>query len=111
MNILKFYYEEVFRMFWELGGGEEDFYWFVGSLLVRYFFYREELEIRKRFMEMIIDEVKGKVFDVGCGIGVLMFKMVLKNGVEMVVGVDRKEEVIEFCNCLGDRVMKNVKFV
>lgn len=111
MNILKLYYEEALRTFRESGGGEEDFYWLVGSLLARYPSYREELEIRKRLMEMITEEVKGKVLDVGCGTGVLTFKMALKDGVEMVVGVDRKEEVIEFCNRLGDRVTKNAKFV
>lgn len=111
MNILRLYYEEALRTFHESGGGEEDFYWLVGSLLARHPSYREELEIRKRLMEMITEEVKGKVLDVGCGTGVLTFKMALKDGVEMAVGIDKSLEVIEFCNRLGDKITKKAKFV
>jgi len=110
MNILKLYYEEALRTFHDFGGSEEDFYWLVGSLLARYPSYREELEIRKRLMEMITEDVKGKVLDVGCGTGVLTFKMALKDEVELVVGIDKSLEVIEFCNRLGNRVTKKAKF-
>lgn len=60
---------------------------------------------------MITEEVKGKVLDVGCGTGVLTFKMALKDEVEMVVGVDVNMEVIEFCSCLGDKITEKAKFV
>lgn len=70
------------KFFYEAGGSEEELYWLVSSMLVRYPAYRDELKVRRKLMNWIVQETEGRVLDVGCGLGILTFRMALKDEVE-----------------------------
>ncbi|WP_457752910.1 hypothetical protein [Thermococcus sp.] len=85
MDFLRLYYDEALKVFYEAGGSEEERYWLVSSMLVRYPAYRDEFEIRRRLMDLIVQEAEGRVLDAGCGLGILTFRMALKDEVEKVL--------------------------
>ncbi|ALM75404.1 class I SAM-dependent methyltransferase [Thermococcus barophilus] len=111
MDFLKLYYEEALKVFYEAGGSEEELYWLVSSVLVRYPQHREELELRTRRTDLIAREVRGKVLDVGCGLGILTFRMALKDEVEKAVGIDKSQELVDFCNRLRGRITRKTEFL
>ncbi|GAB6101539.1 class I SAM-dependent methyltransferase [Thermococcus atlanticus] len=111
MEFIKLYHDDALKAFYEAGGSEEELYWLISSVLVRYPQHREELKVRKRMMDLIAREVRGKVLDVGCGLGILTFKMALTDRVEKAVGIDNNREVIEFCNRLRDRITEKAEFL
>ena len=82
MSFLQLYHDEAIKVFYEKGGDEEDLYWLVSSILIRYPEHRDELKVRKRLMDLIVQEVGGKVLDVGCGLGILTFRMALKDEIK-----------------------------
>ncbi|KPU63473.1 hypothetical protein EP1X_03805 [Thermococcus sp. EP1] len=111
MSFLQLYHDEAIKVFYEKGGDEEDLYWLVSSILIRYPEHRDELEVRKRLMDLIVQEVGGKVLDVGCGLGILTFRMALKGEVKKAVGIDNSCEVINFCNRLRNRITEKAEFL
>ncbi|WP_258083922.1 class I SAM-dependent methyltransferase [Thermococcus thermotolerans] len=111
MFLFELYYHEALRTFYNAGGSENEFYWLVSSILVRYPFYKEELELRRRLMELVAEETQGSVLDVGCGVGILTFRIALKDDVERVVGIDRNSEVVKFCNRLRARITEKAHFI
>ncbi|AIF69860.1 hypothetical protein PAP_07350 [Palaeococcus pacificus DY20341] len=111
MSLLRVYHDEAIKVFYEKGGDEEDLYWLVSSILIRYPEHRDELEVRKSLMHLIIQEVGGKVLDVGCGIGILTFRMALKDEVKKAVGIDSSCELINFCNRLRNRITEKAEFL
>ena len=82
MSFLRLYHDEVIKVFYEKGGDEEDLYWLVSNILIRYPEHRNELKVRKRLMDLIVQEVGGKVLNVGCGLGILTFRMALKDEIK-----------------------------
>ncbi|USS40183.1 class I SAM-dependent methyltransferase [Thermococcus aggregans] len=111
MDFLKLYYDEALKVFHDSGGSKEDLYWLVSSILVRFPEHRDELEVRKRLMDSIVQEVKGKVLDVGCGLGILTFRMASKDEVKKAVGIDSSCELIDFCNRLRSRITEKAEFL
>jgi len=111
MSFLRLYHDEAIKVFYEKGGDEEDLYWLVSSILIRYPEHRDELKVRKRLMDLIVQEVGGKVLDVGCGLGILTFRMALKDEIKKAVGIDKFDELIKFCNWLRDKITKKAKFL
>lgn len=111
MDFLKLYYDEALKVFYKAGGCEEEFYWLISSMLVRYPAYKDELEIRRKLMDLIVQEVKGKILDAGCGLGILTFRMALKDRVKRTVGIDKSQELVDFCNRLRDRITKKAEFL
>lgn len=113
MNILELemVYKEALEVFHQAGGSNEEFYWLVSSVLVRYPAYKRELEIRRKLMDLIVQEVEGRVLDVGCGLGILTFRMASKDEVKKAVGIDSSCELIEFCNRLRSRIMEKAEFL
>ncbi|USG99529.1 methyltransferase domain-containing protein [Thermococcus argininiproducens] len=111
MNFLKLYYDEALKVFYESGGCEEELYWLMSSILVKYPQHRDELKVRRKLMDLIVQDVKGKVLDVGCGVGILTFMMALKEEVEKAVGIDKGCEVISFCNCLRNKITEKAEFL
>ncbi|NJE26889.1 class I SAM-dependent methyltransferase [Thermococcus sp. MV5] len=111
MSLLQLYHDEAIKVFYEKGGDEEDLYWLVSSILIRYPEHRDELEVRKRLMDLIVQEVDGKVLDAGCGLGILTFRMALKDEVKKAVGIDNSCELINFCNRLRNRITKKAEFL
>ncbi|MCD6559431.1 MAG: hypothetical protein J7K57_06115 [Palaeococcus sp.] len=86
MNILEIFYKEALEVFHKAGGSKEEFYWLISGMLVRYSAYKEELEIRRKLMDLIVQEVEGKILDAGCGLGILTFRMALKDEVKKSCG-------------------------
>jgi len=111
MDFLRRYYDEALKVFYESGGSEEDLYWLVSSILIRYPEHRDELEVRKRLMDSIAQEVGGKVLDAGCGLGILTFRMALKDEVKKAVGIDSSCGLINFCNRLRNRITEKAEFL
>ncbi|WP_324736342.1 class I SAM-dependent methyltransferase [Thermococcus sp. SY098] len=111
MEFLKLYYDEALKVFYEAGGSEEELYWLVSSMLVRYPAYRDELKVRRKLTDWIVQEVKGKILDVGCGLGILTFRIALKEEVEKVMGIDKSQELVDFCNRLRDRITRKAEFL
>ncbi|RLF81323.1 hypothetical protein DRN32_01180 [Thermococci archaeon] len=111
MNILEIFYKEALEVFHKAGGSKEEFYWLISSMLVRYPAYKEELEIRRKLMDLIVQEVEGKVLDSGCGLGILTFRMALKDEVKKAVGIDSSCELINFCNHLRNRITEKAEFL
>lgn len=111
MSFLRLYHDEAIKVFYEKGGDEEDLYWLVSSILIRYPEHRDELKVRKRLMDLIVQEVGGKVLDVGCGLGILTFRMALKDEIKKAVGIDKFDELIKFCNRLRDKITKKAEFL
>jgi len=111
MNFLKLYHDDALKAFYDAGGSEEELYWLISSVLIRYPQHREELELRKRMMDLIARGIRGKVLDVGCGIGILTFKMALTDRVEKAVGIDTSREVVEFCNRFRGRITEKAEFL
>jgi len=89
MDFLRRYYDEALKVFYESGGSEEDLYWLVSSILIRYPEHR----------------------DVGCGLGILTFRMALKDEIKKAVGIDKFDELIKFCNRLRDKITKKAEFL
>lgn len=111
MNILEIFYKEALEVFHKAGGSKEEFYWLISSMLVRYPAYKEELEIRRKLMDLIVQEVEGKILDAGCGLGILTFRMALKDEVKKAVGIDSSCELINFCNHLRNRITEKAEFL
>ena len=111
MDFLKLYYDEALKVFYEAGGCEEEFYWLVSSMLTRYPAYKDELKVRRKLMDLILQEVEGKVLDAGCGLGILTFRMALKDEIKKAVGIDKFDELIKFCNRLRDKITKKAEFL
>ena len=111
MDFLRRYYDEALKVFYESGGSEEDLYWLVSGILIRYSEHRGELEVRKRLMDSIVQEVEGKILDAGCGLGILTFRMALKDEVKKAVGIDSSCELINFCNRLRNRITEKAEFL
>jgi SAM-dependent methyltransferase len=111
VDFLKLYYDEALKVFYEAGGSKEEFYWLISSMLVRYPAHRDELEVRRKLMDLIVQEVDGKVLDAGCGLGILTFRMALKDEVEKAMGIDKFDELIKFCNRLRDKITEKAEFL
>lgn len=111
MDFLKLYYDEALKVFYEAGGSKEEFYWLISSMLVRYPAHRDELKVRRKLMDLIVQEVEGKVLDAGCGLGILTFRMALKDEVEKAMGIDKFDELIKFCNRLRDKITEKAEFL
>jgi len=111
VNILEIFYKEALEVFHKAGGSKEEFYWLISSMLVRYPAYKEELEIRRKLMDLIVQEVEGKILDTGCGLGILTFRMALKDEVKKAVGIDSSCELINFCNHLRNRITEKAEFL
>ena len=111
MEVMREYYEEALKEFYESGGTEDELYWLMSSVLLREPSRHREFALRERLVDLIAEEAEGRVLDVGCGMGILSLRLALKDNVERVVGIDTDREMIQFCIRLRERFSPRSHFI
>ena len=111
MEVMREYYEEALKEFYESGGTGDELYWLMNSVLLGGPSRHREFALRERLVDLIAEETEGRVLDVGCGMGILSFRLALKDNVERGVGIDTDREMIQFCIRLRERFSRRPHFM
>ncbi len=109
--MVRAYYEELLKEFYESGGSEDELYWLMSSVLLRKPEIHGEYRLRERLVDEIAELARGRVLDVGCGMGLLSFRLALKENVEKVVGIDSDPELIDFCIKVRNKISSKPRFI